>query len=273
MIHALYNRLCEALERPTAQTQTLTTEDFANLFGSATKSAAPSDSGSIPIRTLPGTQPTLGDPDVQGWLDSFYKQRGAETSATGTAGGMSATTSYQAADGAGTNYTKDTVYGPDQIFQQALANQCGNAFAALSGVSATGLTSQLPGIPSEQAQTAFDGLMAEQNAQRLASGQPIDTAAYWSDPGSVTMGGTTYTSKQLGYCGLAQSSGAEPIFISQANQVAGTDTFTVPGYEGTVKGIEAGRYYTLDQLQHAGLKAGQPDAQFYPGSWTQTTSV
>ena len=111
-------------------------------------------------------------------------------------------------------------------------------------------------------------MMAEQNAQRLATGQAIDTAAYWSDPGSVKLDGTTYTSQELGYAGAAQSSGPEPIFISKANQVPGTDTFTVPGYSGTVKGIQPGAYYTLDQLVKAGLKAGQPDAQYYPGSWS-----
>jgi hypothetical protein len=29
---------------------------------------------------------------------------------------------------------------------------------------------------------------------------------------------------------------------------------------------QPGRYYTLQQLEQAGLKAGQPDAQFHPGS-------
>ena len=110
-------------------------------------------------------------------------------------------------------------------------------------------------------------MLAHQNALKLQSGQPIDTAAYWSDPGPLTIHGHTYTSEQLGYAGAAQSSGPEPIFISQSLQVAGTNTFTVPGYTGTVSGIQPGRYYTLEQLQQAGLPAGQPDAQMHPGSW------
>jgi hypothetical protein len=226
-----------------------------------------------PQAATANSQTSLGDPNVQGWIDSFYSQREAENSSTGTAGGMSASTSYQPAPGAGSIYTQDTMYGPDQIYQQAIANQIGNSFAALTGLNAADLTSQLPGVPSEQAQKAFDGLMAEQNAQRLASGQPIDTSAYWSDPGSVTMDGTTYSAKELGYSGPAQSSGPEPIYISAANQVQGTDTFTVPGYEGTVKGIEPGKYYSLQQLEQAGLKSGQPDAQYHPGSWPGVVSA
>ncbi|MGA3044180.1 MAG: hypothetical protein ABSF54_25675, partial [Bryobacteraceae bacterium] len=126
-----------------------------------------------------------------------------------------------------------------------------------------------PGIPATAAQQAYDALLANENAQRLASGQPIDTAAYWSDPGPVSYDGVTYTSQELGYAGPGQSSGAEPIYISQA--IPGTNTFAVPGYSGTVTGIEPNRYYTLQQLEQAGLQAGQPDAQFHPGSWSVNT--
>src|ERR1022692_977981 len=66
---------------------------------------------------------------------------------------------------------------------------------------------------------------------------------------------------------------ALPIYISQANQIQGTNTFSVPGYTGTVTGIQPGLYYTLQQLEQAGLQSGQPDAQFHPGSWTTTQSA
>jgi hypothetical protein len=89
----------------------------------------------------------------------------------------------------------------------------------------------------------------------------------------MTVNGITYTSQELGYAGPGQSSGPQPIFISQANQIPGTNTFSVPCYNGTVSGIQPGRYYTLQQLEKAGLPAGQADGQAHPGSWTLTQSV
>jgi len=279
MIQAMYNQRFELMVRPLGQTA-VGGANFATLFGDATKTAtqaaallaASADSGSGPVRTLPGAQTILGDPDVQGWLNSYYAERKANNPLVAS-DGLSATTSYQPAAGAGSNFSADSVYGPDQIYAQALANQVGNAFATLTGDKAAELTSQLPGIPSQQAQQEFDRRLALENLDRLQSGQPIDTTAYWSDPGPITTGGVTYTSQQLGYAGPGQSSGPQPIYISEADQIPGTNTFGVPGYDGTVTGIEPGRYYTLQQLENAGLPAGQPDAQFHPGSWTTTQNA
>ncbi len=244
--------------------------DFAAVLGDATKAAATTPAATSATSVTSPTpadtagDPTLGNPDVQAWLTSYYTQEGDASAANA---------SYQAAEGAGNNYPAGTVYGPDQIYAQALANQDGNAFASLTGDSAAGFTSQLPGIPSAEAQQQFDQRLALENVARLQSGQPIDTTAYWSDPGSITTGGVTYSAQELGYCGPGQSSGPEPIYISTANRIQGTDKYSVPGYTGTVAGIEPGRYYTLAQLQQAGLPSGQNDGQFYPGCWSETTSA
>jgi hypothetical protein len=270
MIQAINDQHFEAMERPMGQMGAGRT-DFAELFGDATKTAilgtaktaAVANSAADPVSTAPAGQTTLGDPDVQGWLNSYY----AEVTADNPLDTGSANTSYQPAPGAGNNYSTGTVYGPDAIYTQALANQNGNVFASLTGQNAASFTSQLPGVPGVQMQQSFDQSLALENAQRLASGQPIDTAAYWSNPGSISYDGTTYTSAELGYAGPGQSSGPEPIYIALGNQIPGTDTYSVPGYSGTVKGITPG-FYTLQQLEQAGLKAGQPDAQIHPGSWT-----
>ncbi len=277
MIQAMHHLRMEGIEKSIAPTAAKSETEFADMFGSAASTGSPagrlaSGAGtSLPGAPKPpssGSQ--LGTPDVQSWLNSYY----AEQAAANPLGNYTtaASESYQPEKGAPTNFAIDGVFGPDAIFAQALQNQAGNAFTQMTGGSVTGLTSQLPGIPTPQAQTEFDRRLALENADRLASGQPIDTTAYWSDPGSITTGGTTYTSAQLGYAGAAQSSGAQPIFISTANQV-GPNTYNVPGYSGTVTGIQPERYYTLQQLEKAGLAAGQPDAQFHPGSWTQTQSV
>jgi hypothetical protein len=271
MIQAMYNQRLEVLERPPGQTAA-GSANFAELFGDATKtatqgaalSAAFADSVSGPVSPVPAAETSLGDPDVQGWLNSYYAERGAASAAN---------TSYQPATGAGNNFPAGSVYGPDAIYAQALANQVGNSYASLTGDNAAEFTSQLPGIPSQPAQQEFDRRLALENLQRLESGQPIDTTAYWSDPGAITTGGHTYTSQELGYAGPGQSSGPQPIYISIANQIQGTDTFSVPGYTGTVTGIQPGRYYTLQQLEQAGLKSGQPDAQFHPGSWSTTQNA
>lgn len=270
MIHALYNQRFEIMERLETPTAAGDAGAFAALFGDATKTARPAappatsaDTTPQPASTDTGTDASLGDPDVQAWLNSYWKEQGAPSEAD---------ISYQSATGAGNNYPAGGIWGPDAIFAQALANQAGNAFAKLTGDDPTDLTSQLPGIPTQQAQNEYDQRLAMENAGRLASGQPIDTTAYWSDPGSITLDGTTYSSAQLGYAGLAQSSGPQPIYISCANEVA-PNTFSVPGYTGTVTGIQPGRFYTLQQLQQAGLSTGQPDGQFHPGSWSETQSA
>ena len=271
MIQAIYNQRFEVGERPPGQTAARH-EDFAGLFGDATNSATqgaalpatPPASASIPANTVPAAPATLGDPDIQGWLNSFFTEMGAPSDAN---------MPYQAAAGAPAIYTANGVYGPDQIYEQALYNQGGNAFAGLTGSNPANFTSQLPGIPTTQAQQSFDQDLALENAQRLASGQPIDTAAYWSDPGSITFDGHTYTSQELGYAGPGQSAGPEPIYISQGEQIQGTNTFMVPGYQGTVTGIKPNCYYTLQQLEAAGLPSGQPSAQLQPGSWTTTTTT
>lgn len=270
MIQAMHNQRFEVIERPSAQAAA-GSADFAELFGDATKTvphgtallAAPAHSASSPVSTASAAQPSLGDPDVQGWLNSYYGEMG-EASAAGI--------SYQPAPGAANNFPSGTMYSPDAIYTQALDNQIGNSFASLTGDNAAQFTFQLPGIPSQEVQQQFDQTLALENAQRLASGQAIDTTAYWSDPGPIDYEGTTYTSQELGYAGPGQSSGPQPIYISTANQVPGTNTFSVPGYNGTVTGIQPGSYYTLQQLEQAGLPAGQPNGQFQPGSWTTTQS-
>jgi len=253
-IPAVRNQRFEEMERPLGQTVAERT-DFSDLFGDATKAAT-----QIVDRPAPPAATGLGDPDVQGWLNSYYAEMGDASEANAP---------FQAAPGAANNYPAGSVYGPEQVYTQALYNQGGTEFAALTGGSPADFTSQLPGIPTTAAQNEYDALLANENAQRLASGQPIDTAAYWSDPGPVNYDGVIYTSHELGYAGPGQSSGPEPIYISQA--IPGTNTFSVPGYSGTVTGLQPNRYYTLQQLEQAGLKAGQPDAQFHPGSWSIST--
>jgi hypothetical protein len=273
MINALYSQrfeIMERLEAPETQTAAGKAGDFAALFGDATKTATPTalpapsaNTTSQPAVADTGIDSKLGDPDVQAWLNSYWTEQGAPGEAN---------ISYQPAQGAGSNYPANGIWGPDAIYAQALANQAGNAFAKLTGDDPVSLTSKLPGIPTRQAQDEYNQRLALENAYRLASGQPIDTTAYWSDPGSITLDGTTYTSAELGYAGPAQSSGPQPIFISDANQVA-PNTYSVPGYTGTVTGIQPGRFYTLQQLQQAGLPSGQPDGQFHPGSWSETQSA
>jgi hypothetical protein len=273
MIEPTYNLYLETLERSVGATAGQRSTEFAELFGDATKTttqsveqrATPAGSSSDSVTAAPAAQASLGDPDVQGWLTSYHTEMGDSGNANNV--------SYQPAPGAGNNFPDGSVYGPDAVYTQALDNQIGNSFAGLTGENPGDYTSQLPGIPSQQAQQTFDQALALENAQRLATGNAIDTNAYWSDPGSITYGGITYTSQELGYAGPAQSSGPQPICISVANQVQGTNTFTVPGYSGTVTGIQAGCYYTLQQLEQAGLQVGQPDAQFHPGSWTLTGSA
>src|ERR1039457_732456 len=221
MIQAMYNQRLEVMERPPSH-PAVESANFAELFGDATKTGAqvaalPAASAvSDPVSTVPPAQTSLGDPDVQGWLNSYYTEEGAPSA--------SANTSYQPAQGAGSNFPAGSIFGPDAIFAQALANQAGNAFATMTGDNPAGFTSQLPGIPTPQAQQEFDRRLALENVDRLQSGQPIDTTAYWSDPGPITTGGVTYTSQQLGYAGPGQSSGPQPIYISQANQIQGTNT-------------------------------------------------
>jgi hypothetical protein len=257
MFQTMNDRRFEVPEKPLEQTAA-GKADFSELFGDAAKAATQSQAP--PAAPAASVSDPLGDPDVQGWLTGFYAEEGAPSA--------SANTSYQPAAGAVSNYPAGSIYGPDAIYAQAFANQAGNAFAGMTGDNPAQFTSQLPGVPSQQAQQEFDRRLAQENLGRLQSGQPIDTTAYWSDPGSITTGGVTYTSKQLGYAGPAQSSGPQPIYISDANRTPGTDTFSVGGYAGTVKGIQPGRYYTLQQLEQAGLPKGQPDGQFHPGSWT-----
>lgn len=270
MIQGVSNHLMEVLERAAGQ-PSAGGADFAALFGDATgtlrsravRQSSPDASATTASTAATGAGTSLGQPDVQAWLNSYYAEHGDSSAAA---------TSYQPAAGAANNFPAGSVFGPDAIFAQAFANQAGNAFATMTGNSAEEFTSQLPGTPSAASQQEFDRRLALENLGRLQSGQPIDTTAYWSDPGSITTGGVTYTSAQLGYAGLGQSSGPQPIYISQANQIGGTDKFSVPGYTGTVSGIQAGRYYSLKQLESAGLAAGQPDAQFYPGSWSSSES-
>ena len=275
MIHIIDHQILEVVERsPIQQGASQSASDFAELFGSAATQAAkgtrvsavPADTSSNPVLKLPGTptQPTLGDPDVQQWLES-YCERGGATNVT------ISPSSYQAAPGAGNGY-QNCSYGPDAIYNQALCNVVGNAYAASTGDNAALFTSQLPGIPSKQAQADYDAELASKNLQRLESGQPIDTSAYWSDPGPLSAGGVTYTSAQLGYAGPGQSSGPEPIYLSSTSQIQGTDSFELPGYTGTVTGLQPGRYYTLQELEAAGLPKGQEGNQLNPGSWSLTPS-
>jgi hypothetical protein len=289
MVHAVQSGTLEAMNRA-MPAMPRSTDQFEDLFESAATSSSsskagaevlsdrillqtasqPADSVSSPASTVPDAKTSLGDPNVEGWLSSYYaEQQGNNPLAVS---GL-LTPSFEPAAGAGNNFPTGSVYGPDAIFAQALANQVGNSYANMTGDNAAEFTSQLPGIPTQQAQQEFDRRLALENLERLQSGQPIDTTAYWSDPGPITTGGVTYTAQELGYAGPAQSSGPQPIYISQANQIQGTKTFSVPGYTGTVTGIEPGRYYTLQQLEQAGLKAGQPDAQFNPGSWTETQNA
>jgi hypothetical protein len=265
MIEAIHNQRFDAIGLTPGQ-MAAGSANFAALFGDATKAGTPAASQSA-VSTAPAG---LGAPDVQAWLTSYYQER---TASSDPQDAESADIPYEPATGAGSNYSANSVIGPDQIYTQALYNQNGYLFANMTGSNPANFTSQLPGIPTVQAQQEFDGELALENAQRLASGQPIDTSAYWSDPGPVTVNGQTFTSQELGYAGPGQSSGAEPIYISLGDQVAGTNNFVVPGYSGTVTGVQAGRYYTLQQLEQAGLKAGQPDTQFHPGSWALTTST
>ncbi len=281
MVHAVDKGMFDLVERtlPTGSSSpssSSSTGDFGNLFESAaaaspeTSSTAASSVASTTASTTPGGKTTLGQPDVQAWLESYYTEMAAANPLGNYTG--AATMSYESGQGSGSNFGANSVFGPDAIFAQALQNQAGNAFAQMTGGSGASLTSQLPGVPTSQAQGEFDRRLALENAQRLASGQPIDTTAYWSDPGPMTFDGVTYTSKDLGYAGPGQSAGAEPIYISTANQV-GPNTYNVPGYNGTVSGIQPGRYYTLAQLEKAGLAAGQADAQFHPGSWSEVESA
>jgi hypothetical protein len=272
MIQAISNQSFAAQGRPPDPMLAGKVDDFAEFFGDATR-AVPKPAVSVPAVPVPAAsvsaasasaaQTSLGDPDVQGWLTSFYTEYGNASAAN---------ISYQAAPGAGANFPTGSVFGPDAIFSQALANQDGNAFATMAGDSPASFTSQLPGIPTQAAQQEFDRRLSLENLERLQSGQPIDTTAYWSDPGPITTGGVTYTSQELGYAGPGQSSGPQPIYISSTGQVPGTDSYSVPGYTGTVTGIQPDRYYTMAQLEQAGLQSGQPDAQFHPGSWTLTES-
>jgi hypothetical protein len=274
MIEAIHNQLFAPQELTPGQTAA-GSANFAELFGDATKTATQlvaqpaAPVASTPTSKLPIPQSSLGDPDVQAWLNSYY----AERTTSNPEDAESAQIPYEPNLGAGSNYSANSVIGPDQIYTQALYNQNGYLFANMTGSNPANFTSQLPGIPTQQAQKEFDGELALENAGRLASGQPIDTAAYWSDPGSVTVDGQTFTSQQLGYAGAAQSSGPEPIYISQGDQVPGTNNFSGPGYSGTVTGVQPDRYYTLQQLEQLGLKSGQPDTQFQPGSWSLTTST
>ncbi|HUE22977.1 MAG TPA: hypothetical protein VMQ86_14930 [Bryobacteraceae bacterium] len=249
---------------PVAQPVTPVAQPATPVAQPVTPVAQPVTPVGSPVSPAPSPAASPGDPNVQGWLNTYWAQQGNTDNAN---------ISYQPAEGTGSNFTAGTVYGPDAIYTQALANQYGNSFASMTGDNPAEFTSQLPGVPSLQVQQQFDQTLALENAGRLSSGQAIDTSAYWADPGSISMGGQTYTAQQLGYAGVEQSSGPQPIFISQANQIAGTDTFSVGGYNGTVTGITPGKYYTLQQLEQAGLQTGQPDGQYNPGSWTTTQSA
>jgi len=275
--------MIQAINQPPVQTYqkvpgqvvfSLAANEFVDEMGSAKAaqtvvSAKAVQTSADATQTSGSSQATLGEPDVQGWLDSYYAEY-AGVSPSDSKG--PANVSYQAAPGASSNYSPNDLYSPDAIFQQALANQAGNAYAQMTGQDPAKFTSQLPGVPTAQSQAEFDRRLALSNAERLQAGEPIDTSAYWNDPGPVTIGNTTYTSQQLGYAGPGQSSGPEPIWISVANQV-GPGEYSVPFYQGTVKGIQPGHFYTLQQLQAAGLPSGQPDGQFHPGSWSEVQSA
>jgi hypothetical protein len=284
MIQAMNNQSVGVAERPQVQTAA-GSADFAELFQDAAKAniqkmdrptplaasasgaadiASAAQASSEPASTVPAAQATLGEPDVQGWLNSYYAQ-------TADPGG--ANISYQPATGAANDYPATSAYGPDAIYRQALDNQNGNSVAGLTAIDPALYTSQLPGIPSQQAQQEYDQNLAMENAQRLSTGQAIDTSAYWSDPGSLNFEGTTYTAQELGYAGPGQSSGPQPILISAGDEIGTTGTYGVSGYSGTVSGVQPGLFYTLQQLEQAGLPSGQPDTQFHPGSWTTTPSA
>ena len=196
MIQAMYNHRIEAMERAPSQS-TAGSADFAELFGDATRTAisraiAPAVSAgpaSPAASTVPAAQTSLGQPDVQGWLNTYDLQSnkyiaGIQLDSLGNGAvaiqknSGAATTSYQPAQGAANNFPTGSVFGPDAIFAQAFANQAGNAFATMTGNSAEQFTSQLPGTPSEASQQEFDRRLALENLGRLQSGQPIDTTAY-----------------------------------------------------------------------------------------------
>lgn len=263
MIQPVQTHLLEAAETLLANPNGHS--NFSALFGAAKEvDAAPAK---LTASDTPA-QGTLGDPDVQDWLNSYYKERAATNPQESAS---DANVPYQPAAGKGVDsYPAGSVYGPDQVYVQALYNQNDGLFSTLMGQDPSSAMSQLPGIPTQAAQQAWDQQLAVMNAQRLASGQPIDTSAYWSDPGSLNYDGHVYTSAELGYAGPGQSSGPEPIYISSGNQIPGTNNFMVPGYSGIVTGIQPNKFYTLQQLEQAGLKAGQPDTQYHPGSWTLT---
>jgi len=245
----------------TAATASAATASAASASAASASAASASDAAAS---TASAADTSLGDPDVQGWLDSYWAEAGNASDAH---------ISYQPVAGAPNNYPAGSVIGPDTIYTQALDNQLSTVFSGLTGDNPAEYQSQLPGIPSQQVQQQFDQNLAMENAQRLSLGDAIDTSAYWSDPGPINYEGTTYTSQELGYAGPEQSSGPQPIYISEANQIGTTGTYGVPGYSGTVSGIQPGRYYTLQQLEQAGLQTGQPDTQDHPGSWSTTQSA
>jgi len=182
MIQAMNNQSFGAIERPQVQTAA-GSADFAELFQDAAKAniqkmdqptplaASASDSVDIasaaqassePASTVPAAQATLGDPDVQGWLNTYYAQIGDSTDAA---------ISDQPATGAGNNYPDGSVYGPDAIYTQALDNQIGNSFAGLTGANAADYTGQLPGIPSPQAQQQSDQELAMETRSGCRGGK------------------------------------------------------------------------------------------------------
>ena len=252
-----FNNSPAAASGPSAKSGAQTVTDLQ-------KTSPPADSASGTASATAAAGSSLGEPDIQSYLSNYWSADEQPSAAQ---------ISYQPAQGSVDNFPAGTVYGPDAVYTQAVANQIGNFFAGLAGSNPATFTAQLPGVPSQQVQQGYDQTLAIENANRLASGQPIDTSAYWADPGPITLNGQTYTSQELGYVGPGQSSGPQPIFISVANQIAGTDSYTVGGYSGTVTGIQPGRYYTLQQLEQAGLPAGQPDTQFQPGSWSTTQNA
>src|ERR1022692_1882588 len=92
MIQAMYNQRLEVMESPPSH-PAVESANFAELFGDATKTGAqvaalPAASAvSDLVSTVPPAQTSLGDPDVQGWLNSYYTEEGAPSA--------SANTSYQ----------------------------------------------------------------------------------------------------------------------------------------------------------------------------------
>lgn len=206
MIQAMHNQLATPIERPHTQGSS-PVGNFEELFGDATKTATEGTSQSATATTpaasgSTSTPATLGEPDVQGWLTSYYTEMAATNPLMSP---LEANVPFQPASGATNNYSSGSVYGPDQVFTQAVYNQNGYCFASLTGQNPSNFMSQLPGIPTQAAQKEYDTILALTNAQRLATGQPIDTAAYWSDPGSVSYDAVTYTAQELGYAGPGQS--------------------------------------------------------------------